>query len=109
MSKPGPGLGELSQAAVALEKELDALEALSRSVRKIRLDSEKNFARAAKELNEVMILPARLGSGLQALANAMATMQARQQAALEPLATFADQIQQRRLRFAEHMQSFAAL
>jgi predicted nucleic acid-binding Zn-ribbon protein len=36
-------------------------------------------------------------------------MQARQQAALEPLAAFASEIQQRHKRLAEHMQAFAAL
>ena len=109
MGKHDNGLSELGRAAATLESELGGLEALSRSVRKIRLNSEKNLARAAKELNEVLALPARLAEGLQALAAAMAGMQARQQAALEPLAAFADDIQRRMQRLAEHMQAFAAL
>ena len=65
--------------------------------------------RAAKELEEALTLPDRLAAGLQALASAMAMMQTRQQAALEPLAAFATEIQQRHQRLSQHMQAFAAL
>jgi uncharacterized coiled-coil DUF342 family protein len=99
----------LLRAATSLETELQRLEALSRAARKIPLTTEKNIARAAKELQEALTLPERLAAGLQQLASAMATMQGRQQAALEPLATFASEIQQRHQRLLEHMQAFAAL
>jgi hypothetical protein len=109
MSKRDSELPELTRAAAALEGEVASLEALSRSVRKVRLNSEKNIARAAKELNDALALPARLADGLQTMASAMANLQARQQAALEPLAVFANDIQQRMQRLGEHMQAFAAL
>jgi len=99
----------LVQAAQALESDLVKLEAIPRSVRKIRLNSEKSIARAAKELNDALALPERLATGLQALALAMGHMQARQQAALEPLAAFANDIQQRMQRLAQHMQAFGEL
>lgn len=99
----------LMQAAGALEAELAKLEAISKSVRKLRLTSEKSIARAAKELSEALELPERLGQGLQALASAMAQMQARQQAAIEPLSAFASEIQRRMQRLSEHMQAFAEL
>jgi hypothetical protein len=99
----------LVRAASSLETELLELESISRGARKIPLTSEKNIARAARELQEALTLPDRLAAGLSALASAMATMQARQQAALEPLATFASEIQQRHKRLAEHMLAFAAL
>jgi uncharacterized coiled-coil DUF342 family protein len=99
----------LLRAASALETELLQLESISRAARKIPLTSEKNIARAARDLEEALTLPDRLASGLQALASAMATMQARQQAALEPLSAFASEIQQRHKRLAEHMRAFAAL
>jgi hypothetical protein len=99
----------LLRAASSLEAELLQLEAISRGARKIPLTSEKNIARAARELEQALTLPDRLAAGLQALASAMAIMQARQQAALEPLAAFASEIQQRHKRLAEHMQAFAAL
>jgi len=96
-------------AASALEAELNQLESIARAARKMPLNSEKNITRAAKELEAALTLPDRLASGLQALASAMASLQARQQAALEPLAEFASEIARRHKRLAEHMQAFAAL
>src|SRR5262249_37360316 len=80
-----------------------------KSVQKTRLSSEKNLARAARELNEALALPERLAEGLRALAAAMVRMQERQQAALEPLATFAGQVQTRMVRLGEHMQAYSEL
>lgn len=109
MPKGNPELPELVRAAQALESELAKLESLSRTVRKIRLNSERNIGRAAKELTETATLQEGLAAGLQLLATAMANMQARQQAALEPLAEFANEIQARMQLLREHMQAFAAL
>src|SRR6187431_969894 len=99
----------LVRAASALEAELLELESISRATRKVPLTSEKSIARATKELGEALTLPDRMAAGLQALTAAMASMQARQQAALEPLAAFANEIQQRHKRLVEHMQAYAAL
>lgn len=109
MTKSEKPVAEIVRAAQELEAELSQLEALSRSARKIRLDSDKNIARAAKELNEALAVPERLALGLRAMADAMAKMQERQQAALEPLAVTASSIQQRMQRLGEHMQAFAEL
>ncbi len=109
MGKGDRELPELVRAAETLESELVKLESLSRSVRKIRLNSERNISKAAKELTGAAELQEGLGVGLQALASAMASMQARQQAALEPLAAFANEIQARMQLLSEHMQAFAAL
>jgi len=109
MPKPHKQIPEIVRAAEALEDELAKLEALSRAVSKIRLDSEKNISKAARELNEAAALPERLGERLTALAAAMQQMQRRQQAALEPLAVRATEIQQRMQRLGEHMQAFAGL
>ena len=100
---------ELVRAAQALEAEVLNLESIGRAARKIPLNSEKNIARAAKDLEEALTLPDRMAAQLQALASAMATMQARQQAALSPLAAFASQIQARHQRLREHMQAYAGL
>jgi len=102
-------LSPLLQAATLLETELLRLESISRSARKIPLTTEKNIVRAAKELQDALALPERLAEGLQALASAMATLQARQQAALEPLSAFATDIQRRHQRLSEHMQAYSAL
>jgi chromosome segregation ATPase len=109
MGKDKKPPSEIVLAAEALEEELARTEALSRSVRRIRLDGEKNIDRAAGELAQVLALPDRLGERLNALSSAMAHLQERQQTALEPLATFAAHLQQRQELFAKHMQAFAAL
>jgi hypothetical protein len=95
MAKGVKDVPELVRAAQGLEDEVVRLEVLSRSVRKIPLDSEKNIKRAAEELKDALALPERLGGGLQALAAAMEKMQSRQQVALEPLSEHAHKIQER--------------
>jgi predicted O-linked N-acetylglucosamine transferase (SPINDLY family) len=109
MAKGEKEVPELVRTAETLERELSRLEALSRSVRKIRLDSEKSIARAAKELSEALLVPDRIAAGLQALAAAMERMSARQQGALEPLATSATELQERMRKLGAHMQAFADL
>ena len=109
MAKIDKSAPEIVQAAQALEDAVEQLETISRSARKIKLSSGKNLARAAAELNETLALPERLGERLKAVAAALARMQERQQAAIEPLTAFAVEIQQRTQRLGEHMQSFEAL
>lgn len=109
MASKAKDVPELVRAAEALETELANLEALSGTVQRIRLDSEKNIARAARELSEALELPERLAQGLAGLAAAMQHMQARQNAALEPLSGRASDIQKRKRRLDEHMERFAAL
>ncbi|HSU39631.1 MAG TPA: hypothetical protein VLJ38_08685 [Polyangiaceae bacterium] len=109
MSKPDKRVPEIVRAAEELESELVKLETLSRTARKNRLDSEKGIVRAAKDLSEALALPERLAGGLRGLANAMREMEARQQAALEPLAAYAVEVQTRMKKLEEHMRAFAAL
>jgi hypothetical protein len=109
MASKAKDVSELVRAAEALETELANLEALSGTIQRIRLDSEKNIARAAHELSEALELPERLAQGLAGLAAAMQHMQARQSAALEPLTGRASAIQARKRRLDEHMEKFAAL
>jgi chromosome segregation ATPase len=109
MAKEKKPPSELVLAAEALEEALSRAEAMSRSVRRIRLDGEKNLDRAADELAQVLALPDSLGEQLKALSTAMAHLRDRQALALEPLATFAAHLQQRRELLAKHMQAFAEL
>jgi hypothetical protein len=109
MKRAEKPLSEIVVAAEALEDEVARLEAISRSVRKIELTSEKKMARAAAELNETLALPDRLAERLKAVAAALGRMQERQQAALEPLAAFAVELQRRTQLLGEHMKSFGAL
>ncbi|HVU06166.1 MAG TPA: hypothetical protein VHE30_30655 [Polyangiaceae bacterium] len=105
-SKESP---EIVRAAETLESELVHLETLSRAVRKITLNSEKNIARALTELNEALALPERLAEGLRGVAIAMSNMQSRQDAALLPLAECAAAIRARSVRLGAHMGSFGEL
>lgn len=109
MAKVGKDISEIVSAAQALEDQVAGLEALSRAARKIRLTSGKNLARAAAELNETLALPERLAVRLQAVASALARLQERQQAAIEPLTAFAVEVQERTRLLGEHMKSFDAL
>ena len=109
MAKGDDHSPELVRAAQAVESEIVTLEERSRSVRKIRLHSDKSIARAVKELNEALEMPDRIGEGLRGLVAAMERMQARQQAALEPLAACAASIQQRAQQLGQHMEAFARL
>jgi hypothetical protein len=109
MATNGKNVSELVRAAEEVESELARLEALSQVAQRTRLDSDKNISRATKELSEALEMPARLADCLGALALAMQNMQARQKAALDPLAARADLILERKQRLAVHMQAFETL
>jgi hypothetical protein len=109
MVKPSPAPSELVRAAEALEDGLVELESLSRAASKMRLDSEKSIARAAKDLTAALAVPERLAEGLLTLGAAMERMQVRQQAALEELARHAVTIQERVKKLDEHTRAYAAL
>jgi len=109
MAKPPKPVPEIVRAAEELEIEMARLESIARAAKKARLDSEKNIAKAAGDLSEAVAMPARLAERLQGLSAAMARLQERQQAALQPLAAFAAEIQQRTLRLGQHMEAFATL
>jgi chromosome segregation ATPase len=109
VAKASRHASEIVSAAQALEDELAHLETRSRSTRKLRLTSDKNLMRAASELKETLAMPDRLGERLQAVSAALGRMQERQQAALEPLAAFAAELQRRAELLQKHMQSFGAL
>lgn len=108
MTKP-PHSSELVRAAQGIEQELQHLEELARSVRKMRLHTDKSIARAAKELEEALTQQETLAQALGAFGEAITQMQARQQAAVDTLRTRAIEIQERAVRMTEHMQSFANL
>jgi hypothetical protein len=109
MTKPADGMSELVQAADALEHDMRRLEELSASVRKIRLHNEKSITRAARELQDALQQQEKLAQGLIQLGQAMARMQQRQEAAIEPLAARALEIQDRATRLDEQMHRFAEL
>jgi len=109
MAKPAKPVPEIVRAAEELEAEVARLESIAWTAKKARLDSEKNIMKAASELKEAIAMPARLAERLQSLSAAMARLQQRQQAALDPLAAFATTIQQRTAKLGQHMEAFATL
>jgi DNA repair exonuclease SbcCD ATPase subunit len=100
---------EIIQAAEAIERDLQRLEELSRSIRKMRLNSEKSIARAGRSLQEALQQQEQLAAGLRVLGEAMVHMQERQQAAISALASHAVEIQAQASKVTEHMEMFAAL
>jgi hypothetical protein len=109
MAKSVDQSSEFVRCAEAVERELRRLEELSRSARNVRLSSEKSIARAARGLEQALAQQERVGQELRSLGQAMVAMEARQQAALGPLAVRAAEIQARMARLSEHMQLFGAL
>jgi hypothetical protein len=100
---------EIIAAAEAIERDLQRLEDLSRSVGKMRLNSEKSIARAGRTLQEALQQQEQLAAGLRVLGEAMVHMQERQQAAIQGLAARAVEIQEQAGKVTDHMERFAAL
>lgn len=109
MAKSADPVSELVRCAEVVERELRRLEELSRSARKQELSSEKNIGRAARGLQQALEQQERLAQQLRAFGQVMQGMQARQEAAMAPLAARASEIQARLAQHTEHMQRFAAL
>lgn len=109
MSKDGKNVPELVRIAEQISSDIASLEHLSRTVCKLRMDSDKNIARASRELNETMKVPERISEGLVAFGRTMQTLEARQHAALEPLLAFATELQRRATRLQELKQAYVAL
>jgi chromosome segregation ATPase len=87
-------LAELSQAAQRLEQELARFEELASELRR-PLNSEKSLQRARQSLEACSRCEAKLAEHLHAFADAMQTLQARQQRCMELVRTGAEHIQAR--------------
>lgn len=100
---------DLVGAATALEDELRRFEDLAREARNIRLNTEKSLGRAARAVGEAATCEERIAEQVRALATAIQALQQRQEAVAKALHARAEEINQRTLRFGEHMQTFAGL
>jgi DNA repair exonuclease SbcCD ATPase subunit len=109
MAKSPNPTSELVRCAEAVERELRRLEELSKSALQAKLTSEKNIARAGRALEQAIEQQEHLAQELRAFGQAIAGMQARQEAAMGPLGARAGELQARMARLAEHVQSFSAL
>lgn len=88
---------------------MSRLESLSRATRRAKLNTEKNIARAARDLQEAMAQQERLARQLQRFGEAMLQMQSRQESAVATLAEQALEVQRRLASLTEHMDRFRAL
>jgi hypothetical protein len=109
MAKSAENASDFLRCAEAVEREVRRLEELARAACRIKLGTEKSIGRAARELQQTMAQQERLAAELGRFAETMGLMQARQQAALEPLTARALEIQARMQRLSEHMQRFGQL
>lgn len=109
MAKSAEHSSDFLRCAEAVERGVRRLEELSRAACRIKLGTEKNIARAARDLQQTLEQQERLALELRRFAETMVELQNRQQAALEPLGSRAQEIQARMARLSEHMQRFGAL
>jgi hypothetical protein len=109
MPKRVETLPEMVQAATAIERDLQRLEELSRSMSKLPLSTEKNIVRAAHTLQAALQQQEQLAAALGSLGAVMTRMQERQQQAITSLGAHAVAIQAQMTRWTEHMTRFGAL
>jgi len=88
---------------------MSRFESLSRATRRAKLNTEKNIARAARDLQEAMAQRERLTAQLQTFGEAMLQLQSRQESAVTTLAEQALEVQKRVASLSEHMDRFRAL
>lgn len=85
----------LIDAAVALEEELEALDALARKAQKLPLDSRDNIRKTNEVLGEVGAMENGLTAKLQSLMSAISALAQRQQVQGEQLRARADEVAKR--------------
>lgn len=74
------GLGELAEAAIALEREIDRFEELAATARRLALDTRKGLERAAKATTEAAGSQDRVNATLGALVTAINAARERHEA-----------------------------
>src|SRR4051812_44229500 len=99
----------LSDAAAALEAELDSFEALAASLRKLPLGSKKNLERAARALQEAAGYEERLAGRLHGLVAAINVASRRQQESAAGIVERGREIEARGAEYREVLARFAAL
>jgi polyhydroxyalkanoate synthesis regulator phasin len=100
---------DLSDAALALDRELRRFEDLSAQAAKIRLNTEKNVERATDALARAAESQDRISSRVQQLVAAVAAARQKQEADAAALVARAQQIAARRSQFADLLRRMAGL
>jgi hypothetical protein len=99
----------LVEAALALDAALDQFQQLSRRLENAELGSEKELEKAGRMLSEVAALEAHLGSGVQALVEAIASARDRQEAQATAVASRAEAVRARAEALAALLDRFRSL
>jgi chromosome segregation ATPase len=99
----------LADAAENLENALRRFEELTQGACKVRLNSEKNLARAARSINEAAASQEIIAQALSALVKHINVAQTRQQAASERVFVRAKEIQERTREFEGLMKELIAV
>jgi len=108
MSNPA-NPSELSEAALALDRELRRFEELAAQAAKVKLNSEKSLERATDALTRAAESQDRIHANVQQLVAAVAAARQRQETEAAALMARAEQISARRKEFAELLQRMAGL
>ncbi len=100
---------ELSEAALALDRELRRFEELAGQAAKVKLNSEKSLERATEALTRAAESQDRIHAHVQQLVAAVAAARQKQEADAAALMARAEQIAARRKEFADVLQRMAGL
>src|SRR5437016_7657334 len=108
MSPPESG-NELSEAALALDRELRRFDELAAQAMRMKLTSEKSVERATEALTHAAESQDRIHAHVQQLVAAVGAARQKQEADAAALMARAEQIAARRQEFAELLQRMAGL
>jgi chromosome segregation ATPase len=109
VNNPSNPPATLPEAAEDLEAALRRFEELTASACKIRMNSEKNLARAARSINEAAESQAQIAHALGTLVKHINSAQARQQTTSERVHARAKEIQERTREFETMMKELIAV
>jgi hypothetical protein len=108
VTKPGDA-SELSEAALALDRELRRFEDLADQAARVKLTTEKNVERATEALTRAAQSQDRIQAHVQQLVAAVAVARQKQESDAAALIGRAEQIAARRKEFADVLQRMAGL
>jgi chromosome segregation ATPase len=103
------GWGDLTEAALALERELRRFEELATNARKLPLDTRKGIERAARATTEAAAGQERVNATLQALVEAITVARERHEANAAMLGVRGEEIRRRADEFGTLYERYSAL
>jgi hypothetical protein len=109
MPKPGDPSSDLITAAESLDVELRRFTALTETIQRTPLTSQKNLQRAAQSFTDVAALSERLGAGMRILIAALEAARERQAAEAKAIEARAAEFRDRMTAFQDLLERYAAL